>query len=160
MAAALQNLLLAFWGLRLGIFLVRRELQPSYRAEQAAAQSGQREHVVPDEGCHLGQRIVPLRADVLAQLVCHGNARRGPASRVGSLVQWLGLTIMIGSLVLESLADRQKSAFKARNPNQFCDTGLYRWVRCPNYLGEILFWVGNWVAGIFFYTSPCAGLPA
>ena len=31
--------------------------------------------------------------------------------------------------------------------------GLYRWVRCPNYLGEITFWAGNWLLGLMFYTS-------
>ena len=36
----------------------------------------------------------------------------------------------------------------------FCAVGLYRWVRCPNYLGEITFWVGNWIMGMAFYRSP------
>jgi steroid 5-alpha reductase family enzyme len=31
--------------------------------------------------------------------------------------------------------------------------GLYQWVRCPNYLGEIIFWLGNWVAAFGAYTS-------
>ncbi len=60
---------------------------------------------------------------------------------------------MAGALAMETVADNQKSAFKARFPKQFCNTGLYRWSRCPNYLGEILFWVGNWVAGLVFYGS-------
>jgi len=41
---------------------------------------------------------------------------------------------------------RQKSAFKARQPDRFCDVGLYRFVRCPNHLGEMLFWTGGFVA--------------
>ena len=61
--------------------------------------------------------------------------------------------ITIG-LALEGLADRQKSAFKAENPNTFCSVGLYRWVRCPNYLGEIIFWVGNWIMGLGLYKTP------
>ena len=28
------------------------------------------------------------------------------------------------------------------------DTGLYRLVRCPNYLGEMVFWTGVLVSGI------------
>lgn len=74
-------------------------------------------------------------------------------SPLGILVQWIGLAIMAGALVMESVADRQKSAFKTQFPRQFYNVGLYRWVRCPNYLGEILFWVGNWVTGLVFYTS-------
>ena len=68
---------------------------------------------------------------------------------------WLpvGLVIMAGGLLLESLADRQKSAYKQRHPDRFCDTGLYAWVRCPNYLGEITFWIGVWLSGLTAYTG-------
>ena len=52
------------------------------------------------------------------------------------------------ALVLESVADKQKSAAKAKNPRRFCDVGLYRLVRCPNYLGEVLFWTGVLLSGI------------
>ena len=61
---------------------------------------------------------------------------------------------MGGGLLMETIADKQKSDFKAERPRDYCDTGLYRLVRCPNYLGEIIFWVGNWVVGIMFYTTP------
>jgi steroid 5-alpha reductase family enzyme len=61
---------------------------------------------------------------------------------------------MAGGLGLEALADWQKARFKSRFPGQFCNVGLYRLSRCPNYLGEILFWVGNWVVGLAFYASP------
>ena len=50
--------------------------------------------------------------------------------------------------MLESVADHQKSAAKKLRPDRFCDTGLYRIVRCPNYFSEILFWTGCLVSGI------------
>jgi steroid 5-alpha reductase family enzyme len=59
----------------------------------------------------------------------------------------LGAAIMVFALILESTADHQKSAAKKVNPKRFVDTGLYRYVRCPNYLGEILFWTGVFVSG-------------
>lgn len=59
----------------------------------------------------------------------------------------LGGIIMVIALFIESLADYQKSAAKKVNPNRFVDTGLYRFVRCPNYLGEILFWAGVLLSG-------------
>lgn len=152
-ATALQNLLLAFWGLRLGIFLVRRELQPSYRAQQTAVnQSSASTPFLVKVVIWISVSFLYVLMFSPSLFVTATPAAAQPAV-LGSLVQWLGLAIMVGALVMESLADRQKSAFKARFPKQFCDTGLYRWVRCPNYLGEILFWVGNWVAAIFFYTS-------
>lgn len=60
----------------------------------------------------------------------------------------IGIIIMACGIALESAADAQKSKAKAKNPHRFCDTGLYRIVRCPNYLGEVLFWTGVFVSGI------------
>ncbi len=60
----------------------------------------------------------------------------------------VGVCIMACGLVLESLADFQKSKAKAKNPKRFCDAGLYKIVRCPNYLGEVLFWTGVFVSGV------------
>ena len=48
----------------------------------------------------------------------------------------------------EATADHQKSAAKKINPKRFCDTGLYKYVRCPNYFSEVLFWFGVTVSGI------------
>ena len=61
---------------------------------------------------------------------------------------YLGIVIMILAIVGEATADKQKSAAKKLNPKRFCDTGLYKIVRCPNYFSEILFWVGVSVSGI------------
>ena len=61
---------------------------------------------------------------------------------------WLGIVIMILAIIGEATADKQKSAAKKVNPKRFCDSGLYRYVRCPNYFSEILFWVGVTVSGI------------
>jgi len=59
-----------------------------------------------------------------------------------------GLVIMAFGIVFESVADWQKSQAKKVNPKRFCDTGLYRIVRCPNYLGEMIFWTGVLVSGV------------
>ena len=79
-----------------------------------------------------------------------GGTAATPAAFV---FQAIGLLIMIGGLALEATADRQKSRFKTQFPGQFCNVGVYRLVRCPNYLGEILFWLGNWVVGLAFYAT-------
>jgi len=60
---------------------------------------------------------------------------------------WLGLIVMLLGVTLEATADMQKSAAKKKNANRFCDTGLFRLVRCPNYLGELLLWVGVFISG-------------
>lgn len=61
---------------------------------------------------------------------------------------WIGLAVMLCGIALESAADLQKNKAKKTNPRRFVDTGLYRLVRCPNYLGEMLFWTGVVLSGI------------
>lgn len=61
---------------------------------------------------------------------------------------YIGAGIMIFGIILESAADLQKNAAKKVNPKRFVDTGLYRIVRCPNYLGEMIFWTGVLISGI------------
>ncbi len=51
-------------------------------------------------------------------------------------------------VLLEAVADRQKSEQKAEDPNMVATKGLYSLVRCPNYFGEILTWTGVFVGGL------------
>ena len=62
-----------------------------------------------------------------------------------------GLVIALLGAAMEALADKQKNDAKKLNPKRFVDTGLYKIVRCPNYLGEILLWTGVFVSGIGCY---------
>lgn len=61
---------------------------------------------------------------------------------------WIGSVVIICGILLEALSDAQKSAAKKRNAKRFVDTGLYRIVRCPNYLGELVIWTGVLLSGI------------
>lgn len=69
------------------------------------------------------------------------------------VVTIVGAVIMALGIILESAADFQKSRAKKVNPSRFCDKGLYKVVRCPNYLGEVLFWTGVFISGINIYAS-------
>ena len=61
---------------------------------------------------------------------------------------FIGAAIMLMGVSLETAADIQKNNAKKVNPRRFVDTGLYRIVRCPNYLGEMIFWTGVLISGI------------
>ncbi len=67
---------------------------------------------------------------------------------------WAGAAVMLGGILFESAADWQKNARKKKNPNRFCDTGLFRIVRCPNYLGELIFWTGVLLSGANVLANP------
>jgi len=69
------------------------------------------------------------------------------------LLPSIGMAISICGIILESVADTQKSAQKKIRPNMVAKEGLYKMVRCPNYFGEITFWTGVFVSGISTYAS-------
>ena len=74
------------------------------------------------------------------------NAERGTA--VSETWAWIGAVVVFCGILLEALSDAQKSAAKKRDPKRFVSTGLYRIVRCPNYLGEVVIWTGVVLSGI------------
>ena len=65
-----------------------------------------------------------------------------------SLCTYIGTAVMLFGIIFESAADLQKNAAKKINSRRFVDTGLYRIVRCPNYLGEMIFWTGVLITGL------------
>ena len=81
---------------------------------------------------------------------CWFRLEHGPSSPTGRVAVALQLT----GLLLETIADWQKSAFKgsstAKSTNRYkwCHIGLYHFSTHPNYAGEWLFWLGSLMAGI------------
>lgn len=69
------------------------------------------------------------------------------------IVPVIGFAVSVFGLILESIADKQKSEQKKERPDMVATKGLYKMCRCPNYLGEILFWTGVFVSGISTYAS-------
>ena len=83
---------------------------------------------------------------------------------VDVIVPVIGFAVSVFGLVMESIADNQKSAQKKERPDMVATKQLYKIVRCPNYFGEILFWtgvtvsaldilqgVGQWITAIIAY---------
>lgn len=70
-----------------------------------------------------------------------------------SAFAWAGIAICIFGIVLETIADQQKTAQKKARPEMVATKGLYKIVRCPNYFGEILFWTGIFVSSLDILTG-------
>jgi steroid 5-alpha reductase family enzyme len=62
-----------------------------------------------------------------------------------------GVAIWLVGLLIETISDAQKSAFKGteKNRERFISSGLWKYSRHPNYFGEMLVW---W--GLFVYAVP------
>lgn len=148
----LQHLALLIWSLRLGLFLVQRELKEAYQRQ--VSDTTARANAVPfRDRFFIWFSTSLLYVAMFSPALFSLSAAKPPVTGLAALLPLLGVLIMFGGIAIEALADAQKSAFKRRFPARFCDVQLYRLVRCPNYLGEILFWVGNWVVGLTAYNG-------
>ena len=64
-----------------------------------------------------------------------------------SNISFIGIFIWFAGLLIETIADQQKFAFKSKpsNRDKWPMIGLWKYSRYPNYLGEILVWAGLFI---------------
>ncbi|MEO6171905.1 MAG: isoprenylcysteine carboxylmethyltransferase family protein [Arenimonas sp.] len=88
-------------------------------------------------------------------------------ARVSMPVQIAGLVLMVAGIVLRFTAISQLGRFHTpnvaiRDDHQLMDTGLYRYIRHPSYLGALIAFLGfglalgNWLGvAVIMILSPC-----
>jgi steroid 5-alpha reductase family enzyme len=164
LVVTLQLLAALTWGVRLGWFLAARERQASYQASiHDQTSKSQSLSLVVKIAIWLSTSLlyVCMFSPIVFLVVEYHTFLSGDngkpnnntkiATTSTDVTTLLGVAITWLGLGLESWADHQKSVAKAANSNSFVRSGLYAWVRYPNYLGEITFWLGIFVSGIVGY---------
>lgn len=149
----LIGILFFIYGMRLGGYLLIREIKSaSYRSTmKKEIKDGSTMKFIAKFSIWVSCALLyVLQVSPLLFRFIHDNKEGEGKTDVIALI---GGIIMLLGIILESLADFQKSKAKKANPNRFCDSGLYKIVRCPNYLGEVVFWTGVFVSGINIYLS-------
>ena len=139
----LQCLLFIAYGIRLGGYLLIREMKsPAYKKVLNPEMTRSKQMgMVPKVSIWISCALLYTLE------VCPVFFRLQNGDGTNAAVM-AGLIIMALGICLEMAADMQKSAAKKTNPYRFVDSGLYRIVRCPNYLGELILWVGVLISGI------------
>jgi steroid 5-alpha reductase family enzyme len=136
------SLLVLVWAVRLGAYLFRRIL----RIEVDHRFDGMRDDPLRFARFWFLQAVAVA---VIMLPVSYLLDRDDPPG----LGAWAvaGAAIWLVGLLIEAVADAQKSAFRGKEENRgrFIATGLWRYSRHPNYFGEILVW---W--GLFVYAVP------
>lgn len=132
-----QFVLFIVYGFRLSGFLLIREIKnATYRKTLSEAAGDESKMPV------FVKIALWLTVAVLYVAQTSGVSFRLFNGSGSSALQWVGIVISVFGVVIEALADRQKSKQKAERPDMVAMKQLYRIVRCPNYFGEILFWTG------------------
>ncbi len=147
-----QTVLFVAYGIRLSGFLLVRELKNvSFRktdvAKDTLAKNGEKKMPV------FVLATIWISVTILYAAQVSPMVFRFDNGCTDFIVPVIGFAISVFGLVLETVADNQKSAQKKERPDMVATKGLYRIVRCPNYLGEILFWTGVFVSGITAYAN-------
>jgi|TARA_B110000305_G_scaffold240147_1_gene309918 steroid 5-alpha reductase family enzyme len=85
--------------------------------------------------------------------ICSACALTAISSSKGVQINYLlfiGLAIFLIGFFIEVIADNQKTKFRSNpeNKNNFISSGLWSYSRHPNYLGEIILWLGITIMSI------------
>mgnify|MGYP002624273014 CR=1 FL=1 len=150
LALIISSLVLICYGLRLSGFLAYRELKSTTYNKKMQKEIS--------DGSHM-----PFIAKVMLWVTCALLYLLMTAPIIYRAINGdnidtcfiIGIIIAVIGIIVEAISDSQKSKAKKKNPNRFCDTGLFKIVRCPNYFGELLIWLGIFITG--FSTLNCTG---
>lgn len=134
-------ILFVVYGCRLGLFLLIREIKNAAYRKTLDAQTKPVPMFVKVVMWLLMALLYPIQVSPVLYRLTNGCA-------AADALSWIGAAIMLVGVVMESVADRQKSAAKKVNPNMVATEGLFKLCRCPNYFGEILVWTGCFVSGL------------
>jgi len=133
--AAIVAAMVMFWSLRLATFLFRRISRDG---------KDRRFDNIKNRPLRFfmawtiqGLWVILTAATALA--VITGGVRE-PLGAIGLA----GVAVWSIGIVIEIVADRQKSKFRSDpdNKGRFINVGLWSWSRHPNYFGEIVLWTG------------------
>ena len=145
-AMLLAAVLTTAWGLRLAIYIGRRNLGHGEDRRYGAMRAKR-----PGQfwiwslfGVFALQGLLALVVSLpLQSLAASADGAIG-------LLSLLGVAVMLLGLAFETVGDVQLSAFR-RDPasqGQVMDRGLWRYTRHPNYFGDSVVWWGLWLVAI------------
>ncbi|MBQ8086507.1 MAG: DUF1295 domain-containing protein [Lachnospiraceae bacterium] len=147
LCTVIMCVLFIIYGLRLGGYLLVRELKST--AYKSLLKNESKDHVP------FGVKVcIWIACAVLYVCECAPVFFRMKNGGENDALAIIGIVLMAAGIVLEIVADYQKSAAKKIDSHMFVSTGVYKWVRCPNYFGELLLWTGAFVSGLNVLETP------
>lgn len=140
-AVAVLFALIAIWGIRLTANWVRTFkglASQDWRYDLIKERTGRLFPIASLLGIHMMPTIIVFGCIAPAVVVVTEGAEFG-------LPAVIGLMMIAAGIFLETIADMQMHAFRrqSRDKSMIIRTGLWKYSRHPNYLGEIMVWWGT-----------------
>ncbi|CAL4935513.1 unnamed protein product [Urochloa decumbens] len=133
------TVLVTIWGLRLGLFLLMRIMQwgEDRRFDKM------RDNLGKLAVFWIFQAVWVWSVSLPVTVVNASN--KNPSIEARDIIGWI---MWLVGICVEATADQQKLVFKnsPSNRGKWCDVGLWKYSRHPNYFGEIFLWWGVFVA--------------
>ena len=134
--------LTAVWGVRLGVYIFRRNHGKGEDPRYAALMRRNTGRTVPFviKWIYWPQGSIMWVVSLPVQVAMFETATVG-------VVTWIGVAAWAVGLAFEAIGDAQLARFKADPANQgrLMDRGLWGWTRHPNYFGDSVVWFGLWL---------------
>lgn len=143
----LMTAMVTMWGLRLSLYLMRRNLG---KGEDYRYQAMRKQHGASFPLASL-LRVFVLQAVVL--WIVSLPVQAAQVEMLPEKLQWLdyaGLVVWSIGLFFEAVGDAQLARFKANaeNAGKVMDQGLWRYTRHPNYFGDFMVWWGIYLVAL------------
>lgn len=142
--AIAQSVLFVGYGIRLGGFLLIRELKNAAYKKTLQEASGAEPPIFVKVVMWLLMGALYLAQTAGLNYRIHNDSD-------AVILPIVGLVISLIGVITEATADKQKGAQKKADPNMVATKGLFKLVRCPNYFGEVTFWTGTFISGLSSY---------
>jgi steroid 5-alpha reductase family enzyme len=139
-----------FWGIRLTAnwaYTFHNLQEEDWRYVMYRERCPKTWHLVNFMGINMMPTVVVFIAMIPAILLIELDPIRANISFI------VGYIISVAAAGLQWEADRQAHRFRRENPGKVCSTGLWKYSRHPNYLGEILMWWGVGIMYVAFVPS-------
>lgn len=132
---------ISLWGLRLGIYLLIRNLkkkEEDFRYQKLRKEWGEKANI------HAYFKIFLAQPILLFFISFPVSVTLGRSTVPLNFLDWIGLGLFLIGFLIETIADAQMMNFKAKpeNKDKLIRIGLWKGSRHPNYFGEMLVWWG------------------
>lgn len=134
-----QTVMVMTWSFRLGLYLFTRILKEGHDRRFNGIRDNPRRFFY-----YWTMQAIWVYVSLLPTLILNSETQDRPLS----LKDYVGWLMWISGFLMEVVADWQKARFR-NNPNnsgQFISTGLWKYSRHPNYLGEVLMSFGLYIS--------------